>query len=104
MSGSAADSRYHECMAVIHISRSEAAGDFDGLIARASGGDEIVIEENAFPVAVLHPAARPHVRLLSESLRMARERRSAATLDGEFEKDLTAVIHSHLEPLKNPWG
>ena len=89
-------------MAVIHISRAEAASNFDGLITMASNGDEIVIEENAAPVVVLRPADKPHLRLLSESLRIARERGSTVTLDDEFGRDLNDVINSHLEPLIDP--
>lgn len=60
-----------------------------------------MIERNAEAVAVIRPAA-PHVRLLSESLRIARERDSHATLDGKFSRDLEAVISSHREPLAPP--
>jgi hypothetical protein len=52
-------------------------------------------------VAVIRRAA-PHVRLLSESLRLAKERGSSATLDGEFGRDLEAVVGSHREPLTPP--
>lgn len=41
----------------------------------------------------------PNVRPLSESLRLAKERNSAATLDGDFGRDLEHVINSHREPL-----
>jgi prevent-host-death family protein len=92
-------------MATIHISRSEAEGDFSELITRAANGDEIVIEENSAPVAVLRsPVDKRHVRLLSESLRIAKERGSKVTLDGGFEDDLNAVIESHPEPLRDPWA
>ena len=80
-------------MAVIHISEADAARDFGALM----------IGPEAAPVAVLKPADGPHVRKLSESLRMARERGSTVTLDGEFGRDLEAIIESHSEPLKNPW-
>jgi len=89
-------------MATIHISRAEAASDFDALIARVSNGDEIVIEDGYNSVAVLRAPEKPHLRPLSESLRLARERSSNATLDGEFEKDLNAIIESHIEPLIDP--
>jgi hypothetical protein len=52
-------------------------------------------------VAVIHPVA-PQVRLLSESLRMARERRSNAVLDGDFGRDLEHVVNSHCEPRTPP--
>jgi antitoxin (DNA-binding transcriptional repressor) of toxin-antitoxin stability system len=89
-------------MATIHISRSEAANDFDDMIARASQGDEFVIEENASPVAVLRPAVREHARLLSETLRILQERGSTVTLDDEFGRDLTDIINSRREPMIDP--
>jgi antitoxin (DNA-binding transcriptional repressor) of toxin-antitoxin stability system len=89
-------------MAVIHISRSEAANDFDGLIARAGKGDEILIESNARVVARLLPGDEPRPRLLSESLRILKERGSTVTLDGDFGRDLEDVIIGHREPLNPP--
>src|SRR5487761_202854 len=62
---------------------------------------EIVIEHDARPVAVLHPA-EPAVRLLSESLRLAREHGSTATLDEDFARDVEAAVESHREPLNPP--
>jgi prevent-host-death family protein len=86
---------------VIHISEAEAASDFASLIARVRSGAEVVIEDNARPVAVVR-AAEPYVRLLSESLRLAREHGSAATLDADFAKDVETAIESHREPLNPP--
>jgi antitoxin (DNA-binding transcriptional repressor) of toxin-antitoxin stability system len=92
-------------MAVIHISEAEAARDFARLMVRVRAGEKVIIEENTSPIAILQPAtaANPHVRLLSESLRLAKEHGSTATLDGDFARDLEAVINSHPEPLSNPW-
>ena len=42
---------------VIHISAKEAASDFAALLDRVRAGDEVVIESDARPVAVLRPAA-----------------------------------------------
>lgn len=86
-------------MAVVHISRIEAASDFDGLMARAANGDEIHIESNARVVAKLLPADAPRPRLLSESLKILKERGSSVTLDGGFSSDLEEIIRSHREPL-----
>jgi antitoxin (DNA-binding transcriptional repressor) of toxin-antitoxin stability system len=92
-------------MAIVHISRSEAASDFDGLMARAANGDEIHIESNARVVARLLPADAPRPRLLSESLKILKERGATVTLDGEFGRDLEEIIRSHGEPLNPPaWG
>ena len=86
---------------VIYISEAEAASNFADVLARVRAGAEIVIGDQARPVAVLRPA-EPHVRLLSESLRLAKEHASTATLDGDFARDLEAAINSHREPLNPP--
>jgi len=86
---------------VIHISEAEAASNFADVLARVRAGAEVVIESGKLPVAVLRPAA-PHLRLLSESLRLAKEHASTATLDGDFAKDVEAAIQSHREPLNPP--
>jgi prevent-host-death family protein len=90
-------------MAVIHISEADAARDFASLLARVRAGEEVMIGPEAAPVAVLKPVEGPYVRRLSESLRLAKEHGSTVTLDGEFGRDLEAVVESHPEPLKNPW-
>ena len=80
------------------------APDAEGLahyLARVRAGAEVVIESGKLPVAVVR-AAEPHVRLLSESLRLAKEHASTATLDAEFAKDVEAAIESHREPLNPP--
>ncbi len=94
--------RYHRGMAVVHISRADAANDFDGLMSRAANGDEIFIEANACVVAKLLPGDATRPRLLSESLRILKERGSAVALDGDFGNDLEDIIHSHSEPLNPP--
>jgi antitoxin (DNA-binding transcriptional repressor) of toxin-antitoxin stability system len=86
---------------VVHISEAEASRDFVGLVAGVRAGGEIVIGDEARPVAVLR-RDEPHVRLLSESLRLAKEHASTATLDEDFARDLEEVIHSHREPLNPP--
>lgn len=86
---------------VIHISETEAASNFADVLARVRAGAEVVIESGKLPVAVLRPA-EPHTRLLSESLRLAEEHASTATLDPDFARDVEAAIASHREPLSPP--
>ena len=43
---------------VIHISEIEAANNFASLMAKVRAGNEIVIEHNSQPVAVLRPAVQ----------------------------------------------
>lgn len=86
---------------VIHVSEEEATSDFASLLARVRAGVEVVVENGALPVAVISPADPP-VRLLSESLRIARERGSTATVDEDFARDVEAAVNSHREPLDPP--
>jgi len=86
---------------VIRITEAEAANDFASVMARVRSGVEVVIERDAEAVAVLRPAA-PNVRVLSQSIRLAKERGSTATLDDAFGRDLKHVISSHGEPLNPP--
>lgn len=90
-------------MGTYRISETEACRDFAGVLARARAGVEVVIEDAAAPALVLRTAGEPPLRRLSESLRLAKEHGSTVTLDGEFGRDLEAVIDSHPEPLQNPW-
>ena len=85
----------------IRVSESETADDFPSLLARVRAGAEVVIERDDEAVAVIRPAAA-QVRVLSESLRLAKERGSNATLDGRFARDLEALVSSHREPLTPP--
>lgn len=92
-------------MATIRISEAEAIRDIAGLLARAHGGEEIIIEKDATsPAVVLRTLIERPMRKLSESLRLAKEHGSTATLDDDFSRDLEAVVNSHSEPLENPWG
>lgn len=86
---------------VIDISEAEAARDFAALLVRVRAGAEVIIRNGTQAVAVVRPA-EPPVRRLSESLRLAREHGSTATLDGGFANDVGAAAASHREPLKPP--
>jgi antitoxin (DNA-binding transcriptional repressor) of toxin-antitoxin stability system len=86
---------------VIHISEAEVAKDFAAVMSKVRAGAEVVIEKDARPAAVVK-APEPVLRMLSESLRLARERGSTATLDEGFGKDVEEFIESHREPLDSP--
>jgi antitoxin (DNA-binding transcriptional repressor) of toxin-antitoxin stability system len=86
---------------VVYISEAEAAKDFAAVMSKVRAGAEVVIEKDGLAVAVAKPA-EPVLRLLSESLRLARERGSTATLDGGFGRDVEEFIESHREPLEAP--
>ena len=96
---------YNNVMAkdVIHLSESEAtATNVATLLAHVRAGAEVIIENDARPVAVLR-SVEPHPgRLLSESIALAEAHGSTVTLDGDFAKDVEAAIESHREPLNPP--
>ena len=86
-------------MATIRISDAEAIRDFPSLLARARAGTEIVIDDESSPGVTLRVASEKPTRMLSESLRLAREHSSKATLDNTFGQDLEVIINSHSEPI-----
>lgn len=89
---------------MIRVSETEAVSEFRSLMARVRAGAEVVIERDAKGVAAVRSIASD-VRPLSKSLRLAVERGSNATLDGDFGRDLDAVISSHHEPfILLAWG
>lgn len=93
---------YNQIMAkdVIHISEAEVASKFASLMARVRAGAEVIIEHDARPVAVLHPA-EPVRRTIAECIALLPEN-STATIDPDFVKDVEAAIESHREPLNPP--
>jgi len=87
---------------VIHISEEEAARNFADVLARVRAGAEVVIDGTDPVVVTVRPSKREPGRLLSESIALAEAHGSTVTLDGDFGRDLEAVINSHREPLNPP--
>ena len=87
-------------MATFHISEAEAARDFAGLMARVRAGAEVVIESDAYPVAVLHTPAPPR-RSIEECIALLPED-STATIDEDFARDVQEAVAAHREPLNPP--
>jgi prevent-host-death family protein len=79
----------------IHISVTEAANDFAGVLARVRSGFRVVIEHGDRPVAVIHPAASVR-RTVSECIALAKaheqETGEAPILDPEFAGDIEAIL------------
>ncbi len=101
---------YNQIMAkeVIHISEAEAATtNVATLLAHVRAGAEVVIENDARPVAVLR-SAEPHPgRLLSESIALAeahaKELGYEPTLDPDFAADLEEIINSRKPRNVSTW-
>ena len=87
---------------VIHVSDLEAANDFKALLARVRTGTEIVIEQDARPVAVLH-AVEPQPRSISECIALAKaseeETGSAPVLDPDFAAEVEEIVNN-----RKPWN
>jgi antitoxin (DNA-binding transcriptional repressor) of toxin-antitoxin stability system len=97
---------YNQAMAkdVIHISEAEAEGNFRALMARVRAGAEIVIEDNARPVAILH-AANGMRRTVAQCIAIAKaheeETGISPVLDADFAEDLEEIL-SHRKPWNPP--
>ncbi|HLJ28674.1 MAG TPA: hypothetical protein VKY85_18340 [Candidatus Angelobacter sp.] len=80
---------------VIQISELEAASNFAALLARLRAGEEIIIEDNSRPVAVVHPVG-PVRRTISECIALAKaheeETGEAPVLDPDFADDMTEIL------------
>ncbi len=91
---------------IIHISEAEATSDFAAVLARVRAGVEIVIGDDTRPVAVVR-SAEPQVRLLSESIALAKahakEMGYEPTLDPDFAADLEEIIKSRKPREISPW-
>jgi antitoxin (DNA-binding transcriptional repressor) of toxin-antitoxin stability system len=87
---------------VIHISEAEAASNFADVLARVRAGAEVVIDGHEPVVVSVRPSKAEPGRLLSESIALAEAHGSTVTLDGDFARDLEAIINSHRERLNPP--
>jgi len=86
---------------VTHISESEAAAtDVATLLARVRAGEEIVIEKDRRPIAVLR-LPEPVRRTVAECISLL-PGDSTATIDADFSKDVETAVASHREPLDPP--
>jgi antitoxin (DNA-binding transcriptional repressor) of toxin-antitoxin stability system len=87
-------------MATFRISETDAPREFAGLMARVRAGDEVVIEAEAHPVAVLR-SPEPQRRTIEECIALLPPD-SSATIDEDFAADVAAAVAAHREPLNPP--
>ncbi len=74
--------------------------DIASVMDRVQSGEEIIIERDARPLALLR-AATPRRRKLSEIMAALPEN-SEAILDADFATDVQSFVDSHREPLNPP--
>jgi antitoxin (DNA-binding transcriptional repressor) of toxin-antitoxin stability system len=94
-------------MATTRISEAEAIRDIAGLLARASQGEEIIIEKDAASSAVVLRKAESPRRLLSESIALAeahaKELGYEPVMDAEFAADLEEIIRNRKPRDTSAW-
>lgn len=93
-------------MAVIHISEADAARDLPSLLAQVRAGAEVIIENDARPIAVLK-AAEPPRRTISESIALAeahaRELGYEPVMDADFAADVEEIIRNRRAGDRTTW-
>ncbi len=91
-----------EEMAQVQMTEAELARDLHEVLARVRQGEEVVVEEDNRPVAVISTPARPG-RPIGECIAIAKAHEaklgSAPIPDEEFAADVEAAIEAHREPL-----
>ena len=88
-------------MAVVHMSEADVVKDIIAVLAKVRQGSEIVIEQGNRPVAVIKPS-KPAGRLISEVIADLKTRRSDATMDDDFARDIEEGIKAHRQPWNPP--
>jgi len=85
-----------EGMATVHMTAAEVAKDIAAVLAKVRQGDEIVIEQDSHPVAVIKPPAQGPGRSIDECIALAeqreKERGYRVTLDPDFAADVEEII------------
>ena len=95
--------RYDRNRMTLRITEDELASDVRAVLRSVAQGGEVIIErEDHRPVAVIS-APRRSGRPITEILEEARRRRSSATLDEDFGKDMEEVIAAHRTPWNPPF-
>jgi antitoxin (DNA-binding transcriptional repressor) of toxin-antitoxin stability system len=82
--------RFGKWLAVLHISEADLARDMHGVLDRVQSGNEVVVERNAQPIAVLRAAESSRRKLSEIAAALAED--STATLDPYFAKDVQEAI------------
>ena len=84
------------------MSEAELARDLHAVLDRVRQGDEVIVERDHQPVAVLR-AAVPQRRTISDCIALAehrdKERGYAVTLDPDFAADVEKIVRN-----RKPWN
>ena len=89
-------------MAQVRMTEAEVLRDFKAVLKRIRAGSEIVVEEDARPVAVIRSPEGPG-RPIEECIAIAEARQSNAVLDEDFARDLQEIIDSRAPLDTSSW-
>ena len=94
-----------EDMASFRITEAELARDLHSVLAKVQEGEEVIVEQDHPPVAVIKTPQGPG-RKISECIALAKAYEEklgyAPVPDGGFAADVEAGIDAHREPLDPP--
>jgi antitoxin (DNA-binding transcriptional repressor) of toxin-antitoxin stability system len=89
----------------LRITEAELARNIHAVLARVRDGDEVVVEQDHRPVAVIKTPQGPG-RKLSECIALAKAFEAKLGYppvpDADFAGDVQAAIDAHREPLNPP--
>jgi antitoxin (DNA-binding transcriptional repressor) of toxin-antitoxin stability system len=90
-----------EGMAALHVTEAELAGNLRGFPDQVRQGDEIVVEQENRPVAILKPVADAP-RTMSEIIAAMEAGGTCGFVDEDFARDVERGIESRSEPWNPP--
>ena len=89
-------------MAQVRMSEAEVARNFRAVLEKVRLGAEVVVEEDARPVAVIRMPEQPG-RPIDECIAISKARGSKAIPDEGFADDLKEIIENHTPLDAAPW-
>jgi len=94
-------------MATIHISETDAARDFTGVMSKLRAGEEIVIESSEHPAALLKLIVpfkgRPASEVLASLRARSKERGYSLSMDDAFVSDMEEIIRNRKPAERSAW-
>lgn len=89
------------CMAQIHMTEAEVSSDFAAVLRKVGHGEEVVVDRNGRPVAIIKPAdeaPRTFSELIALAAQRETERGYAITLDDDYAADVEQIVRE-----RKPW-
>jgi antitoxin (DNA-binding transcriptional repressor) of toxin-antitoxin stability system len=95
-------------MATLHISEADAAADFAALLAHVSAGEQVIIERDSRPVALLTPPEPHPGRTVSDVVTrlkaLEEQRGEPLRMGADFADDLEEIVRNRKPNVyENSW-